>query len=115
MQSTVTILDAAQDISLLTTYEARFGLNLASSSDETIDDLLAMLIRWSSDEIALMCNRTFAKERMKEVARNIDSTICKKLYLSHFPIVGIESVDLAGTALTEGVDYEVDTEGGWIP
>jgi hypothetical protein len=112
MLSTVSVIKGADDVSLLTTYEARLGLNMASSSDETIDDLLEMLIKWSSDEIAVLCNRVFSKETVKEVAREIDQTICKRIYLSHYPIVEIASVTENGVPLVQDVDFEVDVDAG---
>lgn len=111
MQLTEIIIEAAKDISLLTNYEARLALNLVSSADETTDDLLEMLIEWSSDEIATTCNRTFAKETLKAVYREIN-TGAKRLQLSHYPVVDIESVDSHGNTLVEDVDYEVDWDAG---
>lgn len=112
MQLTEIIIEAAKDISLLTNYEARLALNLVSSADETTDDLLEMLIEWSSDEIATTCNRTFAKETLKAVYREIN-TGAKRLQLSHYPVVEIESVvDGHGNTLSEDVDYEVDWDAG---
>lgn len=114
MQLTETILEEAKDISFLTNYEARLGLNLVSSTDENIDDLVEMLIEWASDEIATECNRTFAKEKLKAVYREINSG-AKRLQMTHFPIETVFSVvDSSGNTLVENTDYEVDYESGKI-
>lgn len=112
MQLTEITIEEAKDISFLTNYEARLGLNLVSSTDENIDDLVEMLIEWSSDEIATECNRTFAKERLKAVYREINSG-AKRLQLTHYPVVEIETVvDGHGAMLVKDIDYEVDWDAG---
>lgn len=114
MQLTETIIEEAGDISFLTNYEARLALNLSSSTDDTIADLVEMLIEWSSDEIAATCNRTFAKETLKAIYREVNSG-CKRLQMSHYPIEVVSSVmDRHGNILVEGTDYEVDYESGKI-
>lgn len=112
MQLTETITEKAKDIAFLTNYEARLILNLTSSIDETVDDMIEMLIEWSSDEIATNCNRTFAKETLEAVYREIN-TDTKRLQLTHYPIVDIESVvDGHGNTLIMDIDYEVDWDAG---
>jgi len=114
MQLTETIIEEAKDIAFLTNYEARLGLNLVSSTDENTDDLVEMLIEWSSDEIATECNRTFAKEKLKAVYREINSG-AKRLQMTHYPIETVFSVvDGSGNTLAEDIDYEVDYESGKI-
>ena len=104
MQLTETIIEEAKDIAFLTNYEARLGLNLVSSTDENTDDLVEMLIEWSSDEIATECNRTFAKETLKAVYREVNSG-AKRLQMTHYPIEVVFSVvDSAGKTLVEDVD-----------
>jgi len=111
MQSTLSVIEPAADISLLTLYEARLGMNLASSTDENLDDLIDLLIKWASDEVATECNRIFAKEKLKEVVREID-VYCSRIFLSHYPIVKVDTVDENGTLLVEDVDYEIDIRSG---
>ncbi len=114
MQLTETIIEEAKDSAFLTNYEARLGLNLVSSTDENTDDLVEMLIDWSSDEIATECNRTFAKEKLKAVYREINSG-SKRLQMTHYPIDTVFSVvDAKGNILIENTDYEVDYESGKI-
>ena len=114
MQLTETIIEEAKDIAFLTNYEARLGLNLVSSTDDIVDDMLEMLIEWASDEIATECNRTFAKETLKAVYREINSG-CKRLQMTHYPIEVMSSVvDRSGNILVENTDYEVDYESGKI-
>src|SRR6266436_1738006 len=115
MHLTETIIEPAKDLSFLTNYEARLGLNLMSSTDDNIDDLVEMLITWCSDEIATECNRTFAKETLKAVYREINSGR-KRLQMTHFPIEkkSLSVVDSFGNTLVENTDYEVDYESGKI-
>jgi len=75
---------------LLTLYEARLGLNLLTTSAETLDDQIEMLIRFSSDEIALQCNRTFAKQTVTETFREIIDA--KRIFVANYPIENITSV-----------------------
>jgi len=115
MQSVVTIIEAAKDISLITLRDAKLGMNLFSTSSQSTDDQLEMMIRWSSDTIATMCNRVFAKEKVSEQLVEFN-TECPRLPLSHFPIRtgnGISPVVTEnGVLLNEGDDYIVDPSGG---
>lgn len=105
------ILVPAKDISLVTPYETRLALNLMSSSDPNLDDMLELLVKWSSDEIATQCSRSFAKETLIETFREINLN-CSRLFLSHWPIVSIDSVVENGATLVEEVDYSIDFEEG---
>lgn len=113
MQVSKKILVPAKDITFLSQYEARLALNLLSSSDENLDDMIEQFLKWTSDEIATECGRDFAKETLIETFREVN-TDAKRLYLSHYPIVEIESVIAGGSTLTEDVDYEVDWDNGKI-
>lgn len=105
------IIVPAKDISFVTPYDARIALNLVTTSDPTLDDMIELLVRWSSDEISTQCSRSFAKETLIETFRDIN-WVCPRLFLSHWPIVEITSVVENGTALVEDVDYTVDFDDG---
>jgi hypothetical protein len=107
MQETLSVIKEADDISLITLYYARLGLNLATSTDETISEQLEMFIRWSSDEIAKLCNRVFARETVKETFRDFGNPR-SRLFLSHYPVVEITGVTEDGDELAADVDYEID-------
>lgn len=110
-QEIITVIKKADDLALLTLYEARLGLHLTTSTDETVDDLLEMLIDWSSDEIALNCARTFGKETVTDNIVELISSR-QRIYLSHYPIVSIDSIVENGTPLNVNQDYLVETDSG---
>lgn len=113
MQSTLVVLKASEDDSLMTLYEAKLGLNMFTSTD-TLDDQIEMLIDWTSDEIATSCNRSFGKETVEETFREMSSGNRKRLYLSKYPNIEIESVFENGSELFEGIDFEINDDGGWL-
>lgn len=114
MQSSMVVIEPAKDISLITLYEAKLALNLSTSNDTTTDDQLEMLIEWSSAEIAALANRTFAKERVSETFRNVDTYYSTRLFLSHWPVHSIEVVDEDGDTLVADDGYEVDARSGTL-
>lgn len=107
------IIKPAADISLLTPYEARLGLNLLSTSDANLDDMLELLVRWSSDEISTLTGRDFAKETLVETIREINWD-CNKIWLSHFPVVSIDEVKVGDTVMIEDTDFALDEDAGKI-
>jgi len=115
MQSVVTVIEPAKDISLISLRDAKLGMNLFSTSSQSTDDQLEMMIRWGSSTIADMCNRVLAKEKVSEqlVEFNVDSP---RLPLSHFPILTDPApvVTENGALLTEGVDYIIDSDSGFL-
>lgn len=114
MQATVKILHPADDFSLLTLYEARMMITtMVVSAASITDDMLEMLVEWSSDEAAWLCNRVFAKETVRETVRDIRSSQ-SRLFVTHYPIESIDSITENGGLLVENTDYEVDYEEGMI-
>lgn len=114
MQSTLVTIVESQDDSLLTLYEAKLGLNIFTNSSEALDDQIEMLIGWTSDEIAFSCNRTFGKETVQETFREIPTSGTKRIYLSKYPNVEVDSVFVNGAEIFEDVDFEVNESGGWL-
>jgi len=112
MQSTLVVIKESEDDSLITLYEARLGLNMFITS-ESLDDQIEMLIGWTSDEIALSCNRSFGKETVEEIFREIVSG-SKRLYLSKYPNIVVESVFENGVEIFEDIDFEINQDGGWL-
>jgi hypothetical protein len=112
MQSVLTVVTPAQDVSLVSLYEAKLGLNLMTSTDATLDDQLELLIEWASAEIASLCNRVFAKETVIESFDEV-SSYSSRLYLSRWPIVGpITEITEDGVPLVLDTDYDLDRENG---
>lgn len=112
MQSSLFVITPAQDISLVTLYETKIAMNLTTSNDEILNDQLELMIKWASAEVAVICNRTFAKETVEETYSELDSNGTNRIFLSHYPVIEIDSVDDGGTVLTEDIDYSVDASSG---
>lgn len=118
----IKVLEPADDFALLTLEEAKVLLSI-DAADTTGDAQLQMLIDQNSAVIAKMCNRTLAKEKVRETWRClgepcdcIDGASSRRLFLSHWPIkeVDIESVESPrGMALT-AYDYELEEQSGKI-
>lgn len=113
MQSSLTIVKPAEDVSLVSLYEAKLALNMTSSS-QFLDDQLELMIEWASAEIAAMCNRTFAKETVIERFSEGDTYNSNRVYLSRYPVTEITAVDEDGDPLSLDVDYQVNYETGLI-
>ena len=110
MDNFAEIITPADCFDLITIYYARLALGLSSSADETLNEQLEMFIRWSSDEIATMCNRTFAREKLAETFRGLDDDN-PRLWLSHCPVVSIDSVVEDGVTLDPS-SYKLDKKTG---
>lgn len=112
MQSIVTVVTPAQDVALVSLYEAKLGLNLMTSTDATLDDQLELLIEWASAEIAELCHRVFAKETVIESFDEV-SSFSSRLYLSRWPVIGpITEITEDGVPLVLDTDYNLDRENG---
>jgi hypothetical protein len=107
-------MNPAQDISLVTLYEVKLALGLTTSTDDTLNDQLELMIKWSSAEVAAMCNRTFAQETVEEKFSELDSSGSNRIFLSHYPVTNIDSVDDGGTLLEEDVGYSLDANSGTL-
>lgn len=113
MLSSLTVVTPAQSLSLVSLYEAKIALGLATSTDEALDEQLEMFIEWSSAEIAALCNRTFAKETVIEKFGS-NTNYNNRIYLSRYPVRSITAIDEDGDALVVDDDYEVDMATGLI-
>lgn len=114
MQSSLSVIMPAQDISLVSLYEARLALNLAASTDTTLDEQIELMIEWSSAEIAALCNRTFARETVTETFREVDAVHNTRIFLSRYPVLSIDSIAEDGEALVRYVDYDLDAASGTL-
>jgi len=112
-QSSLFVVTPAEDTSLVTLYEAKIALGVSTSTDETLNDLIELVIDWSSAEVAAVCNRSFAKETVTEVFRGVENS--NRIFLSRYPVTNIESIDEdGGDALVEDTDYELDSNSGTL-
>lgn len=112
MQSSLTVVTPASNLSLVSLYEAKIALGFANSTDTALDEQLEMFIEWSSAEIAALCNRTFARETVIESFTSLGAH--NRIYLSRYPIVEITALDEDGDPLTTPADYTIDKANGLI-
>ena len=132
---TITILTPAIDTDLLTLDEAKqlMGLPLTDASD---DAQLQLFIGINSVTVATLCNRTFAREEVKEEWREIGSQLswpgyyypdyvpyysgtalrsdATRIFLSHWPVASadVESVESPQGTVLDPSTYEVETNSG---
>src|SRR4051812_21087579 len=94
---TVKVIEPATTFDLLTLDEAKLLLGL-STSDTSLDALLVMQISTYSAFVSEYCNRTFAREKVTEIWRELDDG---RVYLTHWPVKeeDVESVESGSTTL----------------
>src|SRR3954469_19328799 len=87
--------------------EAKTALGIAAS-DVSSDPQLQWLIDTNSDVIATLCNRIFAKEKVIETWRDLES---RRVYLTHWP-VKIADIESVTTNAAARLDYELEEGSG---
>jgi hypothetical protein len=112
---TVKVLQQADSYALISLAEAKVYLGI-SSADTSGDEQLQMLIDMNSATVSELCNRVFAKEKVRETWRCIGPVCCPdgscRIFLTHYPVKedDIESID---SPLGSPVfDYEIEEESG---
>jgi hypothetical protein len=109
----IKVIEPAQTVDLMTLDELKTKLSI-SPANTAEDATLQLLITAYSDVIAVLCNRTFAKETLSETWRDLDSN---RIFLSHYPIAtetDVESVECPrGTDLDPSV-LEIELASGKI-
>jgi hypothetical protein len=103
----VKVLTPATSIAFMTLAEAKLALGI---TDATGDPQLQWLIDVQSATVAELCNRTFAKEKVRETWRWLSPP---RVFLTHWPVkeADIESVTVNGATLGAG-DYELEEQSG---
>jgi len=104
---TIKVITPATSFSFLTLAEAKAALGI---SDTAGDAQLQWLIDTNSSVIATLCNRTFAKEKVRETWRKL---LPNRMFLTHWPVKedDIEGISVGGVDLAAG-DWEVEEESG---
>jgi hypothetical protein len=110
MQSVCSIITPADDISLCNIDDAKLAMNISSSTNMATDDQIKLFIEWASAEVAAYCNRIFARETLVETVLENDAN---RIFLSHYPIQEINSINENDTALLES-DYYIDQRSGCL-
>ncbi len=113
MLSSLNVITPAQNLSLVSLYEAKIALGLASSTDEALDEQLEMFIEWSSAEIAALCNRTFARETVIETF-DTNANYNNRIYLSRYPVRTVTAISEDGEALVIDDDYSIEMASGRV-
>jgi len=79
--------------------------DLGLESEAALASLVEDLIEQASGIVDQYCGRDF--DHYADVSERHDGTGRRRLRLKGWPIISVTSVAVGGTALTEGVDYEV--------
>ena len=88
---TVNVIEPATNFDFLTLDEAKILLGI-TPSDTSQDAQLAMLISIYSANVAEMCNRTFAREKVMETWRELYNG---RVFLTHYPVKLEDDIELA--------------------
>ena len=106
---TVKVLEPATSFDFMTLEEAKLWLKIPAT-DTSHDELLQMMISVSSATIAEICNRTFAREKVRETWREVGDG---RVFLTHWPVKeeDVESVYPGGTLYPIG-GYELEETSG---
>jgi hypothetical protein len=106
------VITPSQNWALVTLYEAKIALNIPQSTTAS-DEQLELLIKWASEEIAIMCNRNFAHETVTERFDDFSSLSPPRLHLAYAPVKNVVSISDAGNTLLTS-DYTLNPAGGVI-
>ena len=88
----IKILEPAENFNLLTPDMARLSMQISAGEPGGSDDYLQYLITQNSDIVSTLCNRVFAREKVRETWRCLgdpcdceDARTSRRLFLSHWP------------------------------
>jgi hypothetical protein len=114
MDIVVKVLEPADDHALIALEDAKIMLGLTGGED---DQQLQMLIEQNSATIARLCNRVFAKEKVRETHSAAAILLLpskSRIFLTHYPVKedDIESVEAPGGTLVPLIDYVVEEQTG---
>jgi DNA-binding transcriptional regulator YdaS (Cro superfamily) len=109
----ITVLTPATSFDLMTLSEAKMLMGI-SPADTTQDTALQFFIDVNSQIIARLCNRTFAREEVREEWRELNGGT--RIFPSHWPIQSgdIESVESPLGTVLDPTGYELEEESGKI-
>lgn len=115
IEVTTDIITPADSYDLISLADCKTLLGI-SSSDTTSDAQLAMLIEMNSWDIAVQCNRVFAKETLQEYWECNQPQCCPdgaaRIWLSHFPVESIDSVESPPGTVLDPSSYRLDYGSG---
>jgi hypothetical protein len=107
------VLTPATNFDLVTLPEAKMLIGV-SANDTSDDAHIQLLIQIASDQVARLCNRTFARERVREEWRELASGL--RIFPHHWPIAtaDVETVESPEGTFLASTDYEVEEYSGKI-
>lgn len=98
MQHILNVIEPADSVALLSLEEAKALLKIAPT-DTSNDQVIAMMIEQTSDELAVMAERVFVYELVQETFFDIDNNE-KRLFFSRWPVQAEDLQELTA----DGVD-----------
>jgi hypothetical protein len=109
----INVLTPAVNFDLVTLEEAKLMTGM-SLTDTSSDLQMQLFIDVASSVVMTMCNRVFAKERVREEWRELSSGI--RIYLSHWPIklADLESVESPVGTVLDPATYELEENTGKV-
>lgn len=109
----LTVTTPATSYDLTTTAAVKTELGITDTSE---DAKIAGWITDASKAAALICNRVFLQETVKETIRDNNANVFgprhESIVLTRNPVSSIASVTLNGETLVEGTDFECDYTTG---
>lgn len=107
---TIKVLEPAQSFALMTLDELKIALGVGAT-DTSSDAQLEQMIDWYSAYVSEVANRVFAREKVRETWRELQS---RRIFLSHWPVKeeDIESVEAPRGLLVPGADWELEERSG---
>jgi hypothetical protein len=119
----IKILEPAESFGFLTVDQARLLMQVEPGDPTGSDDFLNLLIAQNSDIVSTLCNRVFAREKVRETWRCIgepcdceDARTSRRLFLSHWPVKedDVESVEVPRGYPVDRDCWELDERAGRI-
>lgn len=122
-ESDIDIITAAATHDLISLADLKIMLDIPAA-DTSSDQQLQMLIEQNSHAIARECNRIFGKEEVTEYWDCFAPMCCPdgaaRLWLSHYPVESIVSIETPTGTLLDPIDYRLEKltgkltiEGAW--
>ena len=117
----VKILEPAEHFGFMTPAQARLGMGAAGAADVS-DEALQFMIDQNSSIISTLCNRVFARQKVREIWRCLgepcdcpDAASSRRLFLSHWPVKEeeVESVQ-AGNNILDMYGWELEEHTGTL-
>jgi hypothetical protein len=110
----ITVITPATDFDLMTLDEAKTLAGIALS-DTTEDTQMQLFLDINSATVMRMCNRTFAREEVREEWRELNGG--SRIFPSHWPIktaADIESVESPIGTILDPSTYELEEQSGKV-